>query len=415
MWQKAVAPFVESGKLTVVGVVQEQHSERARLYAQWRQLDWPIFVDSLNLLDLKVVPVVVAIDESGVVRHTRLRPNGLAKKFVDVEYRETTVPEGYNVVTELDPQQLQDRAEKSHTSTAWRDLGDACFLAAPGGGLAHSCDPVAAYEKAVELDPKDGRAQFRLGVALRHRSESRARHAGDAQAAVERWGLALAIDPDQYIRRRRIQQYGPRLDKPYNFYFWVDEARQGIAARGETPVALSVEPFGSELAPPVERGQRADDGRSEGRGTSQTKACRSDSSRLARDTQGFVSVDTMVTPARVRPGHQVRARATFRVNDRTRPYWNNEADDLTMCAAAVSGTELGEATSSWPNPEQPETREDRTLEFELSLDEGVKPGPLKISAYALYYVCENKGGKCRYLRQDFSLTVHVDRNAPTIR
>ncbi|MCH8851876.1 MAG: hypothetical protein IID41_04415, partial [Planctomycetes bacterium] len=58
-------PFVKSGDLVVLGVVQEQHPDRAKLYKQWRQIDWPILVDSLNLLDLAVVPVPVAIDESG--------------------------------------------------------------------------------------------------------------------------------------------------------------------------------------------------------------------------------------------------------------------------------------------------------------------------------------------------------------
>ena len=41
MWQQAVKPFVEAGKLDVLGVVQEQHPDRAKLYRQWRQLGDP--------------------------------------------------------------------------------------------------------------------------------------------------------------------------------------------------------------------------------------------------------------------------------------------------------------------------------------------------------------------------------------
>ena len=74
VWQETVKPFVDSGKLVVVGVVQEQHPQRARLYAQWRQLDWPIFVDSLNLLLIDVVPVPVAVADRGVFRHESVRP-----------------------------------------------------------------------------------------------------------------------------------------------------------------------------------------------------------------------------------------------------------------------------------------------------------------------------------------------------
>jgi hypothetical protein len=55
------------------------------------------------------------------------------------------------------------------------------------------------------------------------------------------------------------------------------------------------------------------------------------------------------------------------------------------------------------------------LEFEVAVDESVKPGALAVPAYALYYVCENNSGKCRYLRKDFTATIHVDPDAPTIR
>jgi hypothetical protein len=38
------------------------------------------------------------------------------------------------------------------------------------------------------------------------------------QKAVQYWTMALDMDSNQYIWRRRIQQYGPRLEKPYSFY-----------------------------------------------------------------------------------------------------------------------------------------------------------------------------------------------------
>ena len=82
------------------------------------------------------------------------------------------------------------------------------------------------------------------------RHESSGRRPGDFQAAVDAWGRALELDPNQYIWRRRIEQYGPRLSKPYAFYDWVAQARAEISGRGETPIPLAVEPYGSELAGP---------------------------------------------------------------------------------------------------------------------------------------------------------------------
>ena len=83
------------------------------------------------------------------------------------------------------------------------------------------------------------------------RHESAGRRPGDFQAAIDAWGRALELDPNQYIWRRRIEQYGPRLAKPYAFYDWVAQAKAEISRRGETPVPLAVEPYGSELAGPV--------------------------------------------------------------------------------------------------------------------------------------------------------------------
>lgn len=389
--------------MVAIGVVQEQHPDRTRLYRQWRQLDWPIFVDSLNVLDVEVVPIPIPIDESGIVRHRRIRPNQFAKRFVDVAYPKVDVPASYNRATKRDAVAFRSGIGAAQRADDWRGRGDAVFLHNGDAGVQLA---IEAYENAVELNPSDGRAQFRLGVALRRRYDSNRRQPGDAQAAVERWGLALAVNPNQYIWRRRIQQYGPRLDKPYNFYFWIAEARKEIVARGETPVELAVEPSGSELAPPARRGSAE---------SIAVNVSRDPDGRIQRDKQGMIVVDTMVTPARVQPGNRVRLRATFRVNQNTKPFWNNEADDLAVFLNLPEGTTLGEGTLAFPNPRQPETREDRLLEAEIVVGRSAKRGALEIPAYALYYVCENKGGKCRYLRQDFAVTVHVDPDAPKIR
>ncbi len=162
MWQKTVQPSVESDDFVVVGVVQEQHPERARLYAQWRELDWPIFVDSLNLLLLDVVPVPVAIDERGVVRHESIRPRQLVKKFLEIDY-----PPAASTPILIAPRpkidQLRADAERTQTAEAWRKLGDAFFLEG-GKGTLHGA--AQAYEQAIAADSTDARAHFRLGVVL---------------------------------------------------------------------------------------------------------------------------------------------------------------------------------------------------------------------------------------------------------
>ncbi len=415
MWQEAVQPFVKSGELVVLGVVQEQHPDRARLYKQWRQIGWPILVDSLNLLDLAVVPVPVAIDEAGIVRHVGRMPSSLETEFVRATYDTVNIAKNFNRAERADPLKLRQQVSKSGRSTAYRDLGDAYFFQHAPDSLDRC---IEAYQQAIKLDPRDGRAHFRLGVALRKRAESTHRRPGDAQAAVAQWGEALAINPNQYIWRRRIQQYGPRLDKPYNFYSWIDQAGNEIKARGEQPVALAVEPTGSELiaAPRGRRGRGEASKSSDDRGVVMQMHDRDPKGKVIRDSKNMVTIETVVTPARVRPGERVRVRATFRLDDKSRPYWNNEAGDgLAIWIDLPKVFELGEGESKYVKPAEAETRETRVLEFELTVSDKLPAGEVALPAYALYYVCENKGGKCLYLRQDFNVKFEVDPQAPKIQ
>jgi len=50
------------------------------------------------------------------------------------------------------------------------------------------------------------------------RYDSLRRREGDLQKALTSRQDAQDSNPNHYIWRRRIQQYGPRLDKPYPFY-----------------------------------------------------------------------------------------------------------------------------------------------------------------------------------------------------
>jgi len=363
-------PHIESGAIVAIGVVQEQHPARAALYKQWRRLRWPIFVDSLNLLGHKVVPIPMGINESGVVVYPRMRGERDLEIFLNKDFRPT---------------------EQAKTPVEPRMKGDAHF---------HAGELDAAIEAyCEEQGPQSPQAYFRLGVALRRRYESSARRPGDGQSAVIAWGEALALVPNQYIWRRRIQQYGPRLAKPYNFYSWVHRAREEIRARGEEPLPLRVEPRGAEL---LERGPVStvalDEIDPEG--------------KIVRDESNLVTLESIVTPAHVRPGGAVRVRLVFRTKT---GLWNNEAGPLRLFAAGVAPLEVTEGEFTHSAVAEPETSEPRILEFEVVVAGDAKPGDHDVKGYALYYACEKKGGVCLYLRRDFKVTVYVDPQAPKIR
>ena len=64
VWHENTKALRAAGKLAVVGITQEQHAERCRLFAQWHQIDWPILWDPFNLTESKVVPRFTLIDEA---------------------------------------------------------------------------------------------------------------------------------------------------------------------------------------------------------------------------------------------------------------------------------------------------------------------------------------------------------------
>ena len=78
--------LVASGKLHILGITQEQHSERCRLFAQWKEFDWPILWDPFNLTGSKAVPLAVAVDEWGVVRAVNPRADRFEESFLNVDF-----------------------------------------------------------------------------------------------------------------------------------------------------------------------------------------------------------------------------------------------------------------------------------------------------------------------------------------
>lgn len=340
VWHKATKALHDESKVMMAGIVEEQHGERARLFMQWKEMDWPVMVDSFNLLDVPYVPITLLIDEHGVIREI-----------------------------------VSPRADPLNTVEAF---------------LEKTYPPPEAAVKDATEDPDDDMAQFRLGVEFRMRFDSKEGTPDDFRKAVEHWEKALSLDPDNYIHRRRIEQYGPRLDKPYPFYDWIDEARRDITERGEEPVALTVEPRGAELTGPVKRFM-----------VSNTQKPPALNINITRD-DGMVKIETAVVPSHVKPGGSARVHVFFRPAEGV--HWNNEAGNLVMWVSAPEGWSLSNPHLIHPVPtDRAVSREHRTVEFEvLASDQGAE-----LEAYALYYVCKEESGACLFRRQDLKIPILV--------
>lgn len=403
VWHEGTAKWLKEGKLVLLGVTQEQHADRCRLLAQWKGFDWPILHDPINVLEATAVPILVAIDEFGIVRSTGPALATFQADFLDKTFDDDAkggrslrvTPALKDSTQRPDWDALRARAKKAHVASAWRELGDALALWGGDGSLEEAMD---AYGLAAKLDAKDGPVLFRLGVCYRRRSETKQHWPGDFQAAIDHWGRALDLDPNQYIWRRRIQQYGPRLDKPYSFYDWVETAEKDIRARGEKPLPLVVRPGGAEIAQPlkalpalpVEVRNPDLDG------------------KILRDKDGLIRAEVTVAPARVRPGQAVRVHVVLRLDPKKQAHWNNEAEPLRLWVDPPDGWQVSERLLQAPAVREPVSGEERALDFEIKAPKEARD-KVRLDAYALYHVCDDKGGQCRFLRLDVPIELTVER------
>lgn len=375
VWHAAAKQWIADERLVMVGITQEQHPDRCRLFAQWKQLDFPILWDPFNLTDSKVVPNFIAIDEHGIVQSIRADLESFETDFLAVEFP---------APLHGGPQSILEGA--CSVSTGHHFTSSIC-------SLTQGSNYDAAVEELASLarkHPDNARLAFRAGVAHRLRYDSAALEPSDFQSALEFWNKALALDPNQYIWRRRIQQYGPRSDKPYPFYSWVAEAREAIAARGETPIPLLAELTASELAAP----RRAAD-------ESASAPTEPDpDGNIRRDTQPLVTIETAVALDTSDDRRAATVHIALRPNTALETHWNHES---------------GPAVQLWIAGDEPtllssRTRDDaatstEVLRFELERALEPEATALRLPAYALYYVCSGADGQCVYLRQDFEVVL----------
>lgn len=390
MWHEQTRQWRENDELVVIGITQEQHPERCQLFAQWHEIEWPILHDPIGLIGATAVPYFIAIDEHGIVRETRPRPQSfeegfLAKSFEPTDSKPTWMNRGPEKLT-----QLAEHAEATDSALAWRDYGDALLLWKQPRPIN---DIIAAYTKSKQADDEQGRIDFRIGVAKRMRFESSLAREDDFQAAVDAWQEALDKDPNQYIWRRRIQQYGPRLDKPYPFYDWIAKAREEISARGQIPIALDVEPRGAELAMP------ARDLSSTSNNELQIPArLRDDQGKISRDVQGFINQRSVVVRGTGNTSKAFQVHLEFAPDANV--HWNNETDPMVVWLTTSDDLAVDHEVVMIDAPAAPESTEKRSAEFEVRFAEPLQE-PVKLSGYALVNLCEESGGQCLFVRKDF--------------
>lgn len=385
VWHEQLKDVIASGDLQVVGIIQEQHAERCRLFVQWHQIDWPILHDPLNIVDVLTVPIFVALDADGIVRSTKPTPDWVRKTLL-TQHAKSTVPA--EAASKPDPSKLRTTA---NSPAERRALGDAEILWNQPSDWSRA---IAAYTAQGNEERESG-TRFRLGVAYRGRWDSDRRQPGDFSDAVASWELALRQNPNHYIYRRRIQQYGLRLDKPYPFYDWIEIAQATIRDRGDMPIEITVPLSGAELASPSKVFTVAANGENP-----------DPESHITEDRHRLIAITATTVPGIVMAGQPFRLHLSFAPNATT--HWNNETPPAVVWLDVPDGWSAETQRVELVQSEQPESNERRAIDLEIKPPESAS-GDQTINGYVLYYICEDRAGQCLYLRQTFEVAVPITR------
>jgi hypothetical protein len=128
--------------------------------------------------------------------------------------------------------------------------------------------------------------------------------------------------------------------------------------------------------------------------------------KIHRDTDGLVRAEVTVAPARVRPDQAVRVHVVFRLDPKKQAHWNNEAEPLRLWIDPPEGWQVSEQLLQAAAVHEPVSGETRALDFEIKAPKEVRD-KVRLRAYALYHVCDDKGGQCRFLRLDVPIELTV--------
>lgn len=359
-WHSRTKNLVAEGKIQTFAIAPEQYGERMSLFQQWQGLDFPVLMDPLNLLEVKAVPITLLVDEGGTIRYRNPKPKDVST-FLSSEY-----------------QNLKNKQKQPPL----HPLSDAFFQALNAKDTRPALQALLLHASLSETEELSPELAFQAGVVARWLYDQEA-DPKQFQTAVNFWQKALSEIPGQYIWRRRIQQYGPRLDKPYPFYNWIETARKELTARGKTPIILTVEPSGSEVAGPARNKKEAP-----------TSRPFPEAKNKLPNEDELLAISATFIPHTDRKDSQ---RIHFHLAPQKGAEWSSDAQEIELWLLSENEDPLLiPSDASTLAPEIESSAEPRTLEAEIA------PSQLEKAELVIYYsLCEKENSVCRFLKTEW--------------
>lgn len=372
-------------KFEVVGVAHDVQVDRVRLFAQWKNVDFPIMHDALNLSRTAKLPLVVGVDESGCVRVLDPTPKKLGSEFTEKKFergRERAA------VTELpDPRYTQRMADESRESPEACIYGDALVLA----GLPQQIDAaINAYQSAINLKTKDPYVWFRQGVAHRIRYDRADRHDGDLQAAVDGWSHAARMAKDNQVFLDLLRLYGGGAVNEGVSYSWIPVAQKESAARHESPAALSSTPLSCEMEPSehLDKWRKA------------AKMPEDFQKDAIADEQEFVQCETVGIPG-ISDETSGSMLLIFRLKPESGAKWSDSADSLRIWIQPPKNVKVTRHLLKSAASKMPDSTADRSLAFDFKSSGKTLKEEVVFKCRAVYELVDKSGGKPKRWWRDF--------------
>jgi hypothetical protein len=110
----------------------------------------------------------------------------------------------------------------------------------------------------------------------------------------------------------------------------------------------------------------------------------------------------------VKAGQTVRVHLKLSLDPKAKLHWNNEAEPLRVWLNPPDGWAVSERLLAAEVPKAEVSHEDRTVEFEVKVPKDAS-GEVTLPGFAVFHVCDEPGGTCRFARLDVRLPLTVSK------
>ena len=238
-WDENCRDLIKKNKLVVLAVCHDASPAYAKLYFQWKQIDWPLAHDVVNHCGASKLPLSLYINEKGIIKQIEPEPGKLAKRLAKLKALKSREIAEEDREQLVEPKITRRAASEGRSADALCIHGDALIMA---GQPPQIDEAIEVYKKATEEAPKMAKAWFGLGVAhyLRAKLNQSAdpSAADDGKAATAAWKKTRELASDNQVFKIEIEQFKAKPGNLEKMFDWVADAKKEISDRGDKPVEV---------------------------------------------------------------------------------------------------------------------------------------------------------------------------------